>query len=388
MEFAWSAEHEAFRASLRAFIAEHRTPALIAELEAPASQERGPEALQFRRALGEAGYVAMAWPPEYGGQGRGALYSFLLAEELAYWGLPFDRLSVHSVGASIMEFGSEQQKNDWLPKILSGDMTLAIGYTEPDAGTDLAALKTRAVRDGDEWVLNGQKIFTSGAHVSTHIWLAARTDPTAPKHRGISMFVFPLNTPGVSVRPLYTMGRIRTNETFYEDVRIPAAAMVGEQNRGWYIVAHALDFERVAVGPYSPLQRMLDDVVAYLKRERPATLRDPAVRVALAEAKLDVEIARALATTNAAMIEHGLVPTMQASMSKVWASDAQYRIANTVLDLLGPAGALQRESGTAAPLNGAIEEAWRGSPIGRFGAGTNDIQRRIIATRGLGLPRE
>lgn len=388
MDYAWTEDHKQFRETVRAFVAVQRTPELLAEISEGEGRARGPEARKFRAALSEAGFIAMAWPEEYGGQGRGGLYSFLLGEELAYWRLPFDSMSINSIGATLRQFGTDAQKRDWLPRILSGEMTMALGYTEPDAGTDLASLKTRAVRDGDEWVINGQKIYTSGAHVSTHVFLAARTDPDAPKHRGVSMFVFPLNTPGVSVRPLYTMGRIRTNETFYEDVRIPLNALVGEENRGWYTVAHALDLERVVIGPWRPLQRLLDDLTSHLREHRAELLAEPYVRTKLAEAKLDVEVARALATTNAALIDRGIVPTMEASMTKVWASDATARLTNLAMDLLGRAGGLQRESDDRAPLEGTFEEGWRGAPVSRFGGGTNDIQRRIIATRGLGLPRE
>ena len=181
MEFGWEQEHDDVRGEVRAFVAEHRTPELVAELEAPGAESggRGPEAQQFRKALNEAGYTTMAWPEEYGGQGKGAFYTYILVEELGYWGLPFDTMSIMSVGATIMSFGTEQQKQEWLPKIQSGEMTFALGYTEPNAGTDLASLQTRALRDGDDFVLNGQKIYTSSAHVSTHVWLAARTDPTA-----------------------------------------------------------------------------------------------------------------------------------------------------------------------------------------------------------------
>ncbi len=388
MDYTLSPDLLEFQKTVRAFIKTHMTPELRAEVGGGGMEAMpGPALAKFRQAMNETGFTTMAWPREYGGQGRGGLYSFILYEELGYNNIPFDSLSVNSVGATIMQFGREDQKRDWLPKVQTGEITFAIGYTEPDAGTDLASLQTRAVRDGDDFIINGQKIFTSSAHISSHIWFAARTDPTAPKHRGVSMFVFPLSTPGITVRPLWTMGEIRTNETFFEDVRIPASAMVGEQNRGWYIVQHALDLERVAIGTYRSFERLLDDVLAYLKASRPALLKDPYVRAALAEAKMDLEMQRALATTNATMVHNGLVPTMEGSMSKVWGTDATSKFTNAVIDILGRAGALDRRSGDDAPMGGAIQTRWRGTPVGRFGGGTNDIQRRIIACRGLGLPR-
>ena len=386
MEFGWKEELVQFRADIRTFIEKNRTPALVAELAEGGEVSRGPEAMKFRAALTDAGYATQAWPKEYGGQGRGAFYIFILNEELAYHHLPFDNMSITSIGNTLMAFASEEQKKEWLPNIQSGEMSVALGYTEPNAGTDLASLQTRAVRDGDEWVVNGQKIYTSAAHVASHIWLAARTDPDAPKHRGISMFIAPMKLPGITVRPLWTMSDVRTNETFWEDVRLPADALVGEENRGWYMASNALDLERVVIGPYSPLQALLDEIVETVN-ERPALAQDPVVRAGIAESKMEVEISRALATTNATIIDTGGVPTKEASMAKVWSSESRYRMTSRAMDMLGGFGALQTGSAGEYAVLGEIEEGYRGSPVSRFGGGTNDIQRRIIATRGLGLPR-
>ena len=328
----------------------------------------------------------MAWPTEYGGQGRGAFYIFILNEELAYHGLPFDNMSITSIGSTIMHFASEEQKRDWLPKVQSGDMTFALGYTEPNAGTDLASLQTRAVRDGDEWVINGQKIYGTFGH-NTHAWLSARTDPDAPKHRGISMFVIDTQTPGITVRPLVTMGDTDVAETFLEDVRVPADALIGEENRGWYMASNALDLERVVLGPYSPLMSQYDEIVDYLKEERPNLVENPVTRTRIAESKMDVEIARALSTTNATIINQGQMPTKEASMVKVWVSEARYRMSSWGIDLFGGFGGLQKASGDYAVAGGAFEGEYRSHVPFRIGGGTNDIQRRIIATRGLGLPR-
>ena len=389
MEFGWTEEQQEFRADLRRFLEEQRTPALMEELANidPESGARGPEAKKFRDALNDAGYTTMAWPKEYGGQAKGGFFSFILSEELGYSGLPYDSLSVNSVGATIMGFGSEEQKREWLPKIQTGEMNFAIGYTEPNAGTDLASLQTRAIRDGDDYVINGQKIYTSGAHVATHVWLAARTDPDAPKHRGVSMFVVPLTTPGITVRPLYMMSGGRTNETFWEDVRIPAEAMVGEENRGWYMTQNALDLERVVISPAAPITRTFEKIVTYVKEKRPDLIDDSTTRAALAQTRMDVEIARALATTNAMIIAGGMTPNAEASMGKTWTTEAQTRINSLAMDLFGGYGGLTKDSGDLAVVDGEFENRWFSSPASRFGGGTNDIQRRIIATRGLGLPR-
>ena len=389
MEFGWTPELEQFRSEVRAFIEKNRTPALVAELgEWRTYYGRGPEADKFRQALNETGYTTMAWPEEYGGQGRGAFYIFILNEELAYHGLPFDNMSITSIGATIMSFGSEEQKKAWLPKVQTGEITFALGYTEPNAGTDLASLQTRAVRDGDEWVINGQKIYTSsGAHLQPH--LAGRAHrpgrAEAPRHlhvRAAARYARNRRASAVDDEPEH-----RTNETFWEDVRIPANALVGEENRGWYMASNALDLERVVLGPYSPLMSLYDEIVDYLKEKRPDLVDDPVTRTRIAESKMDVEIARALSMTNATIINQGQVPTKEASMAKVWASEAKYRMSSWGIDLFGGFGGLQKGSGDYAVAGGAFEGEYRSSVPGRFGGGTNDIQRRVIATRGLGLPR-
>ena len=386
MDFEMPAEVLDFRAQVQDFIATHRTPELDAEIAEHHIHGYGPAAQAFMQAMAREGLAAVAWPEEYGGQGKGALYLWALAEECSREGVPFDTLTFISVGPMIMRNGTEEQKQDILPKVLRGEMNFAIGYTEPNAGTDLASLQTRATRDGDEWVINGQKIYTSSAHLATHVWLAARSDPDAPKHRGISTYVLPLNTPGITVRPLWVMGEGRTNETFYEDVRIPADSLIGEENRGWYIVSGALDLERVAIGTYRPLEKTVEDLLDHIKAERPELQGDAFARNAVADALMRVEVARALATNNAAMVHSGLIPTMEASMGKVWTSDSRERINDAFMDLLGRSGGMQVEA-EGAPLDGELEAAWRSAPPGRFGGGTNDIQRRINANRGLGLPR-
>jgi alkylation response protein AidB-like acyl-CoA dehydrogenase len=386
MDYEMPAEVLDFRKEVQDFIAKHRTPELEAEMAEHHIHGYGPAASAFMQTMAQEGLAAVAWPKEYGGQDKGALFLWVLAEECSRENVPFDTLTFISVGPAIMRNATEEQKQDILPKVLKGEINFAIGYTEPNAGTDLASLQTRAVRDGDEWVINGQKIYTSSAHLATHVWLAARTEPDAPKHRGISAFVLPLNTPGITVRPLWVMGEGRTNETFYEDVRIPADSLIGEENRGWYIVSGALDLERVAIGTYRPLERTVEDLVAHIKDERPELEHDAIARHAVADAMMRVEVARALATNNAAMVHSGLIPTMEASMGKVWTSDSRERVHDAFMDILGRSGGMHADN-AGAPLGGELEAGWRTVPPGRFGGGTNDIQRRIIANRGLGLPR-
>ncbi|MGH2601531.1 MAG: acyl-CoA dehydrogenase family protein, partial [Dehalococcoidia bacterium] len=342
----------------------------------------------FNKKLAEKGWLTAHWPKEYGGLSLSIMEQVVLREEIAYRRAPIlNANGLNMLGPVLMLYGTDEQRRRHLPGIAKAEVMWAQGYSEPNAGSDLAALETRAVRDGDDYVINGQKMWTSGAHNSTHVWLAARTDPSAPKHRGISMFIVPLNSTGISVRPLWGMSGIRTNETFYEDVRVPAEALIGEENRGWYTAANALDHERVTLAPFSPFARWFDRVIEHLKTERPELLADQRVRLRLAEIKVDLHIQRALRSVNAAIVARGDTPTMEASMAKVWSSELRYRVNSMAMDLLGRSGALSRESGDVAPLEGEIERTYRGSPVLRFGGGTNEVQRNIIATRGLGLPR-
>ncbi len=387
MEYGWTAELIEFRQEVRAFIASIKTPALMAEVaEGQTGINRGPETEKLRAAVDEQGWVRMCWPPELGGEGWSQWYHFILTEEFAKAEIPYGLGTASMIGPAVDRFGTEAQREKYLPGIWSGDITLALGYSEPNAGTDLASLETAAVRDGDDWLINGQKLWTSGAHTSTHVWLAARTDPDAPKHRGVSMFIAPLDAPGVTVRPIWTMAGVRTNEVFYEDVRVPGDALIGEENRGWYILANALDFERVAIGDGGALHHTFDHLLDHVRSMRPDLWSDRATRVRLAELELDLAVMDALTTTNAAIVETGETPTMEASMAKVWTTELRYRLSSAGMDLLGRSGALSEES-DHAPIAGELDQAYRASPFLRFGGGTNEIQRDIIARRGLGLPR-
>jgi alkylation response protein AidB-like acyl-CoA dehydrogenase len=386
MNFEWEREYLEFREELRAFIQEWRTPELLKEY-AQTYGGQGPHIKVFHEAIGERGWMRMCWPEEMGGGGKNRLYQFIFVEEMEYWGMPYGNLTFTSIAPSIAAFGTDEQKRRWLPGIFRGEFVFAIGYSEPNAGTDLASLRTRAERDGDEWVINGQKIWTSLADVSTHLWLAVRTDPDVPKHRGISLIVVPTDTPGVTIRPLYAMYGGHTCETFYDDVRVSADNLVGPENGGWSIVMHALNHERVALAATGALARIYDGLVEHLRERRPEKLADPVVRRRLAELKLALREHRALALRNAWIISQGGTPIAEASMAKISASELRGELANTAMDLLGREGALTAESGERAPCEGRAEFNFRLSPIFRFGGGTNEIQRDIVAAAGLGLPR-
>jgi len=386
VDFSLTPEQEAFQQQVRQFIHEHLTPELSEEVERE-QYAIGPLGKKFVRLMGRQGWLGIGWPKEYGGQGRGAIDQWLFLEEMALENLPTGGLTLNSAGPTLMRVGSEQQKKEYLPKILSGEIEFAIGYTEPNAGSDLASLQTRAVREGDSYVINGQKIYTSAAHHSTHIWLLARTDPKAPKHRGLSIFIVPNDHPGVTIRPLQTMGSERSNEVFFEDVRIPAANIVGEENQGWYYVTMALDFERLM--PHARIRRHLEHLTGYAKNTvvdgRPL-IQHPQVRIALARLAVEVEVLRLFSMRCAWMIERGQVPNAEASVFKIFMSELNEHIAAAAQNIMGAYAAVRAED-SLAPIAGRMEKLYRSFPLYKFAGGTNEVMRNIIAQRGLGMPR-
>ncbi|MCE2391213.1 MAG: acyl-CoA dehydrogenase family protein [Proteobacteria bacterium] len=386
MDFTWSAELIEFRDELTQVIQQWRTPELLKEYRENHGAA-GPLISEFQAELNRRGWSRMCWPEEYGGRALNPLYQFVYVETMEYWGMPYGNLTYTSVAPALLEHASEEQKKEYLPGIWEGRLRFAIGYSEPNAGSDLASLRTRAVRDGDDWIIQGQKIWTSGAEVATHVWLAARTDPDAPRHQGISMIIVPVDAPGVTVRPLWTMSGVRTNETFYDNVRVPYSNLVGPLNGGWTIIMHALNHERVGLSTTGNLAVHFDDAVRYLREHRPEALADPHVRRRLAEIKLELLKHRALAIRNAVTIAGGGIKPQEASMTKIHGSELRYSLSNSLMDLLGRYGGLSRETGELAPAEGSFERTWRASPILRFGGGANELQRTIIATRGLGMPR-
>jgi len=388
VDFALDADQRRWLQEVRAFLREHVTPALVAELAEHDLEKRDGELAAFRRKIGEKGWFGLNWPTEYGGLGLGPIHQHLLVSEFERWGVPGPDLTVTSVAPMIMRHGTEQNKAEFLPPIARGEMVCAVGYSEPDAGTDLASLRTRAVLDGDEWVINGSKIWNSGAQRCTHEWLCVRTNPDVPKHKGISVIIVPIDAPGVSIRPLEAWSGYRTNETFFDDVRVPATNLIGEVDRGWRYITGALDLERGALTNAGDLRRAVDDLWALAREPRrdgavPAT--DPGVRRRLAELDADVEVATLMGFEAASLLADGTIPSVEVSTEKVFTSELRQRIAETALDLLGPDGLLGHNT-AAAPLHGAFERLYRAAPLLRFGAGTNEVLRDVIAQRGHRMP--
>jgi alkylation response protein AidB-like acyl-CoA dehydrogenase len=347
----------------------------------------GPHCLEAVRKMGRDGWLGIGWPTTYGGQGRGEVDQMIFMDEAWRAGAPIPFLTINTVGKTIQEFGTEEQKRAFLPRILAGELHFSIGYTEPTAGTDLASLRTTAVRDGDEWVINGQKIYTSLASYADYVWLAARTDPDAPKHKGITIFLVPTTSPGFSYTKIDTMVNASTFTTYYDDVRVPDSAVVHGVDRGWDLIVNQLNYERVSLAPAGMFSKAYEDVLDWA---RTTTLPDGRrvvdqewVRVNLARVHAQLEFLTLLNWKVAA--SEGANPA-DASATKVFGTEffvAGYKL---LMEILGTASALDRGSPGAA-LAGRLSRAFQGTLILTFGGGVNEIQSDLIALFGLGLPR-
>jgi alkylation response protein AidB-like acyl-CoA dehydrogenase len=388
MDFELDAGQRAWLTEVRNFLSENVTTELRAELARHDLEFPNGEVARFRRKIGEKGWFGLNWPPEYGGLGLGAVYQHLLMSEFEYWGVPGPDLTVTSVAPMIMRHGTQQNKTDWLPLIAKGEMTCAVGYSEPEAGTDLAALRTRATRDGQYWVINGSKIWNSGAQRATHEWLCVRTDPNAVRHRGISVIIVPIDSPGVQIRPLYAWSGYRTNEVHFDDVRVPVSNVIGEVNRGWTYITGALDLERGALTNAGDLRRAVDELRELARcprRDGSVPAHEAALRRRLVQAEADVEVATLMGYQAASILDSGVIPSVEVSVEKIFTSELRQRIADLALDLLGPDGLLAHRSENA-PLAGKFERLYRAAPLMRFGGGTNEVLRDVIGQRGHGMP--
>jgi 3-oxocholest-4-en-26-oyl-CoA dehydrogenase alpha subunit len=384
MDFRFTPEEEQFRAEVRAFLEREWTP--YAE-QVEAEREGLIHHQVFAERLAQQGWLTLSWPKEYGGLGAGYIQQTIFREEVAYCRAPDGGQGPRMVGPMLMVHGTEEQKARFLPPIARAEVFWCQGFSEPGAGSDLASLQCRAVRDGDDYIINGQKIWTSNAHKADWIHVLARTNPDAPKHRGISYFLVDMKSPGVSTRPIVNLaGGAGFSETFFEDVRVPAKNMIGEEHRGWYVATTTLDFERSAINYPAEGRRTLDELLEFVQGH-PAFLKKPGARAGLAELAIEVDIARWLAYRVAFMQAKGEIPNYQASMAKVFGTEMQQRLANFAINLLGPYGVLQRGARPAI-LRGYLEFKYQWQAAPPIFAGTNEIQRNIIATRGFGLPRE
>ena len=352
---------------------------------------RGDAMATWRKAVATKGWIAPHWPKEYGGADMGAKDQFIMNEEFAEAEAPnVGGFGVMMIGPTLIAHGSEEQKQRFLPAIINGEIQWCQGYSEPGSGSDLASLQTRAIRDGDDYILNGQKIWTSGAHTSDWMYMLARTDPDAPKHRGISMFLFDMKTPGVSVQPLINLANGHAfNEVFFEDVRVPASHRVGEENRGWYVGATLLDFERSGIGNAVGVRKQLERL-----REQAGQDRDKltfgqreSLQGEFADRWIEAHVARWLSYRVISMQAAGRIPNHEASMGKLFMSEMNQRIAVLALHMAGMRGMLTDAKSPYAVLGGNVGNSYLGSASSTIAGGTSEIQRNVIATRGLGLPR-
>src|ERR1700761_6495253 len=335
VDFELDAAQNAWLAEVRAFLGENVTPALRAELAEHGQEFPDGEVASFRRKIGERGWFGLNWPSEYGGLGLGAVYQHLLMREVEYWGVPGPDLTVTSVAPMIMRHGTERNKLEFLPPIARGELICAVGYSEPEAGTGLASLRTRALQDGDEWVITGSKIWNSVANRATHEWLCVRTDPSAARHRGISVIMVPTDLPGIDIRPLYAWSGYRTNEVFFDDVRVPVGNLIGELNRGWTYITGALDLERGALTNAGDLRRALDDLISLAgtpMRDGAVPADAPAFRRRLAQTEADVEVATLMGYEAASMLDDGRIPSVEVSVEKIFTSEFRKRIADLAID--------------------------------------------------------
>jgi len=389
MEFKFTAEHEALRKEVRDFLAEALPNRGVGPVR-PTSQENWEEQLAFNKKLAKKGWIAPAWPKEYGGLGWSHINQMIFSEELAYAGAPDGGcvFNVGMIGPTLIVHGTPEQKAEHLPRITNAEVTWCQGYSEPGAGSDLASLQTRAVRDGDDYVVNGQKIWTTGAHHADWCFLLVRTDPDAPKHKGISFLLVDMKTPGITVRPLINMaGYHEFNEVFFEDVRVPVRNRVGEENRGWYVAMTLLDFERSNVASIAANQRQLELLMQLWRERRSGEAYRDILRHRIADLWVANEVGRMLAYRIAWMQEAGRIPNYEASVIKVFATELAQRITNFGVNLFGPAGALEPDSKYAV-ANGVFEKGHLVNVAPTIYSGSSEIQRNIIAQRGLGLPRD
>ena len=378
----------ALRAEIDSYFAALMTPERRASLGG--GEHFGAGYRETVRQLGRDGWLGVGWPKEYGGRGWGALEQLIFVDAAGRAGVPLPAVTLNTVGPTLAQFGTDEQKQRFLPAILTGDVHFAIGYTEPEAGTDLASLRTRAVRDGDEYVVNGQKVFTTGGHDADYIWLAARTAPEAPKHEGISILIVDTSDPGFSSAPFRMIGGGHNNTTYYDNVRVPVSMRVGPEHGGWKMITTQLNFERVMLGPSGGIFKSLDAVASWARETLAAdghrVIDHEWVKLNLARVRAKVEAAELFNWRVASRQEQGELNPADASAMKVFGTELRIESLRLLMEVVGAAATLKKGS-AGAVLAGNLEVEYAGATIGTFGGGVNEIQREIIGMAGLRMPR-
>ncbi len=405
MNFNDTAEEAAFRTEVKAFIEGECPPGIRRRGFRAAFGGGGWDDIHMDRdeyfrtngawvqKMADRGWIAPAWPKEYGGAGLSVMQQFIFSQEMALSGAPRGGnfgIGTGWAGPTIIMHGTPEQKTKYLKGIVQGDDVWCQSFSEPGAGSDLASVQTRAVKDGDDFVVNGQKIWTSGAHVAKYTILLARTDPDAPKHRGISYFIVDMKSPGITVRPLVNMaGNHDFNEVFFDNVRVPKENMIGEENRGWYVGTTTLDFERSGIATSISHSLMVKDLAQFIRENKHEGFisKEPSIPNEIADRLIEAAVEEMLCTIVISMQNRGLVPNKESSIAKLFSSELDVRISRTGMKVLGLYGQLRSGSAHAA-ANGRVESTYLYATTSTVGGGTSEIQRNIIASRGLGMPRD
>ena len=399
MDFGYTTEQQDLRQEVRKFIDENVSQGLLDEMEAGEEGGRGPEYRELVKKVADKGWIGISWPKEYGGQSGSRIDQYIVEEEFMRRGIGIG--GAGSGAPAILAAGTEEQKEYFIPGMIRGEIIFALGFTEPQAGADLAGLQCRAVRDGDDFVINGQKMYTSAAHYASHIYMMCRTDPDAPRHRGISIFLIPMDTPGITVRPLWTIqsdppappgttyGMPRTNETFFENVRVPASCMLGEENGGWSVGAMGLNLDRVGASRYLISVRRDEDIVNWVKENdfngySPA--ENPAVRDKIAEMWTEAQVCRLMTMRSMSLVNRGGNFTYEGSAEKVWAPEHGVKTTEAIAQMLGPYAQLLSNSEENIE-DGLFAHNLMGSFQSGINHGSVQIMRDQMARRGLGMPR-
>ncbi len=391
MDFDFSPEQLAFVKEVESFLDANDDPEVFdVTRENMAQIVDTPKRRAFMASLGERGWLGMTWPKEYGGSEGEGVYEYLLNEQLAGRGGPQIGKGVGIIGKTLIRHGNETLKEEFLPKILRNEVEFAVGYSEPNAGSDAASMQLRATKASGGWILNGQKTWTTSAHFAEWYWVGARTDTEAPKHAGITLFLVPLDQPGITINAIWTMGDERTNEVFLDEVFVPDEFAVGEVNHGFQYISEALDLERFTMFTFSPIEQRFELLVEYVRttvRDGVPLKEDPVIRQRLAQLATQLEVARVMGLKFVfESSKGGAAPTAEASEYKLFATELSKRLADASMDIAGP-GSQLRVKTEEAPMAGRAESTYRYTVIDTIGGGASEIQKNIIARRKLGLPK-